>query len=391
MLKHLFTLIWNRKRANALLIVEIFLAFVVLFVVGSLLVYRWQNYRAPLGFTYEQVWEVSLDPGTQPKAERYATQQQIVQRIKSLPGVRSVTRTSSNTPFTDSHNSSDIGRPGQSVMQLNGNIYRLDDAAGDVLQLPLEEGRWFDQRDEGAKVVVISHDAKERLFPNETAVGKLVEANGSRRIVGVTASYRADGDFAESKPASFLRNGLQDTTFDHLQTLLVRVQPGAGGALEKQMSADIRAIGAGWSSNITPLAEQRAKQLKEVVTPLVALVITCVFLIVNVALGLFGVLWQTINQRRSEIGLRRAIGASAGGISGQILGEMLVVATFGLVLGLLVAVQFPLLRVLSVRAGVYGTAMALAVGLVYLLTAACALYPSRLAAGIQPAVALREE
>ena len=391
MLKHLFTLIWNRKRANALLIAEIFLAFVVLFVVGSLLVYRWQNYRAPLGFTYEQVWEVSLDPGTQPKAERYATQQQIVQRIKSLPGVRSVTRTSSNTPFADSHNSSDIGRPGQSVMQLNGNIYRLDDAAGDVLQLPLEEGRWFDQRDEGAKVVVISHDAKERLFPNETAVGKLVEANGSRRIVGVTASYRADGDFAESKPASFLRNGLQDTTFDHLQTLLVRVQPGAGGALEKQMSADIRAIGAGWSSNITPLAEQRAKQLKEVVTPLVALVITCVFLIVNVALGLFGVLWQTINQRRSEIGLRRAIGASAGGISGQILGEMLVVATFGLVLGLLVAVQFPLLRVLGVRAGVYGTAMALAAGLVYLLTAVCALYPSRLAAGIQPAVALREE
>ncbi|OGX91034.1 ABC transporter permease [Hymenobacter coccineus] len=391
MLKHLFTLIWNRKRANALLIVEIFLAFVVLFVVGSLLVYRWQNYRAPLGFAYEQVWVVDLDPGMQPKAERYATQQQVIQRIKSLPGVRAVTRTSSNTPFSNSHNSSDINRPGEHIRRPASNVYDLDDAAGDVLSIPVEEGRWFDRRDDGALVAVISHDMKELLFPNETALGKLVEANGNRRIVGVTAPYRADGDFADPKQAIFLRNGLQDTTFDHLQTLLLRVQPGAGGALEKQISADIRAIGAGWSSNITPLSEAREKQMKTVLTPLVALVITCVFLIVNVALGLFGVLWQTINQRRSEIGLRRAIGASAGGISGQILGEILVVATFGLALGLLAAAQFPLLGVLGVRVGVYLTAMALAAGLVYLLTVVCALYPSRLAAGIQPAVALREE
>ncbi|AMJ67287.1 ABC transporter permease [Hymenobacter sp. PAMC 26628] len=391
MLKHLFTLIWNRKRANGLLIVEIFLAFVVLFVVGSLLVYRWQNYRAPLGFAYEQVWEVDLDPGTQPKAERYATQQQVIQRLKSLPGVRSVTRTSSNTPFTNSHNSSNIERPDQRIFRPPSNVYNLDDAAADVLQLPLEEGRWFDRRDDGAPVVVISHDMKELMFPTETALGKLVVADGNRRIVGVTAAFRADGDFADPKQAIFLRNGVQDTTFDHLRTLLVRVQPGAGGALEKQMSADIRAIGPSWSSNITPLSEARDKQMKAVLMPLVALVITCVFLVVNVALGLFGVLWQTINQRRSEIGLRRAIGASAGGISGQILGEILVVATFGLALGLLVAAQFPLLGVLGVRVGVYATAMALAAGLVYLLTVVCALYPSRLAAGIQPAVALREE
>ena len=62
-----------------------------------------------------------------------------------------------------------------------------------------------------------------------------------------------------------------------------------------------------------------------------------------------------------------------------------------LVLGLLVAAQFPLLGVLHVQASVYGTAMALATAGLYLLAMVCALYPSRLAAGIQPAVALREE
>ena len=85
------------------------------------------------------------------------------------------------------------------------------------------------------------------------------------------------------------------------------------------------------------------------------------------------------------------MGATAGAVSGQILGEILVVTTFGLVLGLLVAAQFPLLGVLDVPVGVYGTAMLLATGLIYGLTTVCALYPSRLAAGIHPAVALREE
>ena len=391
MLKHLITLIWNRKRANALLIVEIFLAFVVLCVVGSVLVYRWQNYRVPLGFAYENVWEISLDPGTQPKATRYATQLQIVQRLKGLPGVRGVTRASSNTPFSNSHNQTNIERPEEKIFRPASNIFNVDDAAGDVLSLPLEAGRWFDRRDEGAKVVVISHDMKELLFPHESAVGKLVVSDGNRRVVGVTAPFRSDGDFASPKQAIFLRNGLQDTTFENLQTLLVRVRPGAGAALEKQMSADVRAIGPGWSSNITPLAELRARQMKTVLTPLVALGITCIFLIVNVALGLFGVLWQTINQRRGEIGLRRAIGASAGLISGQMVGEIMVITTFGLVMGLLVAVQFPLLGVLEVPGGVYFTAMLLATGLVYALSATCAFYPSRLAAGIQPAMALREE
>ena len=89
--------------------------------------------------------------------------------------------------------------------------------------------------------------------------------------------------------------------------------------------------------------------------------------------------------------MRRALGASGAAISGQVLGEILVLTTFGLVLGLLVAAQFPLLGVLDVKAGVYLTAMGLATVGLYALAAGCALYPSRLAAGIQPAVALREE
>ncbi len=394
MIQHLFTLIWNRRRANFLLITEIFLAFVVLFVVGSVLVNYQQRYRSPLGFAYQNVWRVSLDPGAQPKAGLYATGQQVIRRLRSLPGVQAVTRSQSNTPFLDSHNVGDVYRPGKESAAINSNEYQLDDDGRQVLDLRVEEGRWFDRRDEGSSRpgIIISRDLQQRLFPGESALGKLLHrGDGEKQVIGVMAPYRADGDLAEPKPAVFIRTGLQDTSFQSMSPLLVLVRPGAGAALERQMTTEILAIGKGWNVGIISLPEQRAQQLKRVLTPIVALVLVCVFLVLNVALGLFGVLWQTINQRRGEIGLRRAIGASAGRISGQVVGEILVVTTFGLALGLLVAMQFPLLHVLDVPPGVYARAMLLATGLIYVLTTLCALYPSRLAAGIHPAVALREE
>ena len=80
MIRHLFTRMWNRKRANALLVLEIVLAFVVLFAVSSVGVYLWRNYRAPLGFAYEQVWNVNVNASNQgSRAQFVGTMQQIIQ------------------------------------------------------------------------------------------------------------------------------------------------------------------------------------------------------------------------------------------------------------------------------------------------------------------------
>ena len=395
MIRHLFTLIWNRRRANFLLVTEIFLAFVVLFVVGSLLVYNQRNYRTPMGFAYEQVWRVDLDPGLQPVAGRLATVRRVMQHLRSLPEVVAVGRTSSTTPFSGSSNGSTVGigmERKSPIESVSGHL--VEDDLREVLELPVVAGRWFDKRDDGATLrpAVISRDLGERLFPGQPVLGQTIGRNDEElRVVGVVETFRADGDLAEVRPAILMRVSPQDTALDEASVVMLRVRPGAGAALERRMSTDIMGMAKGWSVGISALPEQRAAQLKRALTPVVALVLVCVFLIVNVALGLFGVLWQTISQRRGEIGLRRAIGASAGRISGQIVGEILVVTTFGLLLGLLVALQFPLLGVLDVPSGIYFTAMLLATGLVYALSAGCAFYPSRLAAGIQPAMALREE
>ena len=111
-----------------------------------------------------------------------------------------------------------------------------------------------------------------------------------------------------------------------------------------------------------------------------------------VGLGMVGVLWQSITRRSREIGVRRAMGATAGAVYRQILGELLVVTSFGLLLGLGVVVQFPILQIMGwVSGAVVTTSAAISMALIYALALAAGLYPSWLAARVQPAVVLRSE
>ena len=397
MIRHLFTLIWNRKRATGLLIAEIFMAFVVLFAVGSVGVYNWRNYRIPLGFAYERVWLVEMNPGSQPGREQFATLQRVLQRLRSTPGVVSAARSAENTPFSFNGNSREFrAKEGTDKPKAQAEFYYAGPEFRDVMGLRLVAGRWFDRRDEAAsrrQPMVITEAMQDQLFPGgASAVGKTIRDNDDDdyEVVGVISSYRARGELVKPMPGVLTYVSPQDTAHA-LFTLLVRVQLGSGAALEKKLGEDIRTTSAGWASSIVSLPEQRLTQLKFRLTLPGILAIVCVFLLINVALGLFGVLWLNINQRRGELGVRRAMGATAGAISWQVVGEILVLTTFGLGLGLLVAVQFPLLSVFDVAPSVYFTAMLLAAAGLYALATICALYPSRLAAGIHPAVALREE
>jgi putative ABC transport system permease protein len=399
MLRHLFTLMWNRRRANALLIVEILLAFVVLFAVGSIGANLWANYRQPLGFGYANVWQVNLAFGSQPRAERFGTLQQVLGRLRALPGVQGVAVSAANTPFSfnDSKMSVDqTDAQGKVVRSIEDvNVYNIGPELRAVLDFKLVAGRWFDSRDAtpGAHgPIVIDEQLREVFFPGgQPALGQFLTFDKKQwRVVGIVQAYRTDGELQTPTPALMQPVFAADTAFLP-DALLLRVQPGSGAALEKRLTDEIRRLGPTWSATVRPLPEMHASQVKQLLTKPVLLGLMSLFLLLNVALGLFGVLWLNISQRRAELGVRRALGATAGAISGQIVGETLVLTTFGLGLGLLVAVQFPLLGAFELSAGVYLTAMSLAAAGLYLLAAVCALYPSRLAAGIRPAVALREE
>ncbi len=399
MFRHLFTLIWNRKRANLLLISEVFFSFVVLFGVGAVLITVGKNYLAPHGFDYEQVWRLQVRAGQGLKMPR-AELDDVLRQVKALPGVRTVALTSDNLPFIFSTNNSDFSYKGKKSPTTNN--YAADDHYAEALRLHLREGRWFAPADDGShfRPVVISQDLRESLFGSEPALGKVftwsnpgkdIKPEDEFLVMGVADPVRMESDFSAAIPSVWMRLLPYDTTHWETASVLVRVAPGEGGALQEKIARTVAGVTRQWTTEVRVVNDDRLHRRTFTLVPVVALCIMGLFLIINVALGLFGVLWYNISQRRAEIGLRRAMGATGAGIGWQFLGEMMVVTTFGVVLGGLLAAQFPLLHAFDLPAQPYLLAIGAAAAAVYAITALCAWQPSRLAAAIQPAVALREE
>lgn len=394
MFKHLFTLIWNKKKQNFLLLTEMIISFFVLFAVFSMLVYNYRNYRQPMGFTYENVWSVSFNnsmnkDNTDSLLQFYET---LRQNILALPQVKGVSYTNFNVPFSQSTMQTGFKVKGKEIQQIN----RFDTEAGyaGVLDLKLTEGRWFNKADAIAKnrPVVINQNLRDDVFGNGKAVGELIGGDddaAKKRVIGVVQAPKFNGDYQKAGRAMF---DLADTgSYRGLNCMLVKVAPGADAAFESRLYKTIAQTMKDSNIEIEHLDSKRKSINYFALVPMIVLSIICGFLIINVALGLFGVLWYNINQRRGEIGLRRAMGATGQSVSIQLVAESLILATLAILIGSFFAVQFPLLRVFDLPAGIYITAIFLAMLLIYVLVLACSLYPGRQAAGIYPAVALHEE
>jgi putative ABC transport system permease protein len=117
------------------------------------------------------------------------------------------------------------------------------------------------------------------------------------------------------------------------------------------------------------------------------------FMLLMVAFGLFGVLWQNTTRRVPEIGLRRAIGARASDIYRQIVVEQLLLGSLAMGVGLVLLVQLPLTGAFAdtLNWPVFAGAAALSMTVIYLLSFVCSLYPGWRASRLEPAAALHYE
>ncbi|MDB5261088.1 MAG: hypothetical protein JWQ14_369 [Adhaeribacter sp.] len=397
MIRQLFTLIWNRKKSNFLMITEIFFSFIVLFGVLSLAFYYLNNYQKPLGYKYDKVWVMNMRWNQEKSEEIKTIQRRLKQQLNSNPEVESITLMSSNIPYTANMMGTGFDYNNRTVQT---NVFDIDKDFARVMQLKLTDGRWFNDQDLNSKytTIVIDQAMRAEVFKNEQVIGKIIPGKSGEdtgiKIVGVIEAFRQNGEYSATAPGFFkLRDVEMDSVHmkGSLSAMLIRIKPGVASGFEEKLMKQASRIAQGWTLEIKTMPEMRTSYNKVALIPLIIFSIVCGFLIINVALGLFGVLWYNISRRISEIGLRRAIGAASGQIYRQFIGEVLVLATFGLLIGLVVALQFPLLQVFGVQTGVYVAAMVGAVIIIYLLAAACAAYPSRQAAIIPPATALHEE
>jgi len=393
MFEHLFKLIWNKRKQNFLFLSEILISFLVIFAVFSYLTYYYQNYSKPLGFDYKSVWSVAYGNGQLPKNRDSLVTfyDNLTKSLKAMPQIESISLSSSNYPYSDSFMSTGLTHNRRKYDRVSnfmvGNDYQK------VWNVALLEGRWFLPEDAVSKDkgVIINETLKNEMFGKQKATGKFIgdfDDKNKLKVIGVVADIKANGDFQPGNNALF--SPLDTGYLKWTGTLLIKVRESADATFESKLYK-FMATSTHNAVEIQHVDEMRDTRNKQTIIPMVIFIIIASFLIINVALGLFGVLWYNINKRKGEIGLRRAIGASGRSVSYQLVMEAIILATISLLVGCFFAVQFPLLSVFNIPASVYIIAMLLSVAFIYLLVLFCSLYPGKQAASIHPAVALHEE
>jgi putative ABC transport system permease protein len=419
MTRHLLRLVWNRKRQNLLLALEILLTFLVTFGVMFFAVSYYDNWARPLGFDIERVWTIRVgypnprNPSDSPEmtVEKLRAASQRIQRllaaIADLPNVEKLAGTWGSVPYR-------MGGWGTGIEAADGR--RLQTAAASatddyasVFRMTMLAGRWFSREDDGAtwQPIVVNAGLAREIFGDRDPVNQVIPTSRRnlgtvdtmpRRVVGVIDDFRHEGEFALPGNFMFVRASLDGAVQGPplANVFVVRVAPGTTAAYEETVIRTLQAVAPDWSFELLPNAEMREDALAQYATPLIITAIIAGFLILMVALGLTGVVWQSVTLRIQEFGLRRAKGAAARDIQRQVLTELVLMTTLALAVGVALVAQIPALPLLPTTgptppASVWFTSIAASVAVIYLFTLLCAWYPSRLATKIQPAEALHYE
>ena len=387
MIKAIFKLIWKRKRRSALMITEMFVSFLLLFALFTMVVKNVSSYLAPIGFDYKNVWVMKMDIWDKGLSDEQneLTIDQLRKNISAMPDVLYLTNTTTNIPYSQSTYQTTLH---YNDLKIQTNRVQSDNNFAKVLDIKLKQGRWYDETDNGQKEIpiVINQKLKEELFGNENAIGKIVHS-GAYKVVGVVDHYKIKGEYSEEPSiffSHFKPNGFEEV-------FLLKVNPDAGIAFEEQLMKVVGNIAKDWTITLDPLTKYRKNLFQLTWIPILIFGGLCCFLILNIILGLFGILWYNINNRIAEIGLRQSVGASSRKIYLQFVGEMLILTTLGFIPALVVAIQFPILKVFDISFNVYLVAMLLSIIIVYMLVFIASFIPSRYATKIQPAIALHEE
>jgi putative ABC transport system permease protein len=396
MLRHLLKLTWKRKTRNLMLSLEILLAFAIVFAVAAFSLRYWQLYRMPTGFDASDVWAVTIVPDKRDMRMDAAAYDAFRRGLRELPEVNQVAF-ASYEPYAMSMMSGAWKIPGGG--EADTRMLDVSDDLDKVLGLHLVEGRWFSGLDDGAAAVpvVMNRRMANAMFPGKAAVGQQFEdadkgAKVFYKVVGMVDDYRPSGELGTPENFTFvrMRPGAGDR---NAGTILLKLRPGVERSFEARLHQRLKLVRKDMSFWIAPVRDTRKTMMKTQLTPLVVLGVIAAFMLVMVAFGLFGALWQNTTQRIPEIGLRRAVGARITDIYGQIVAEQLLLSSVAIALGLVLLVQLPLTGVFgdSLNWPVFFAAAGLSMGVIYLLSLLCSLYPGWRASRLSPTEALHYE
>ncbi len=326
--------------------------------------------------------------------------EQALQQVRALPGVEAAGAINT-LPFDGPHSGTSMTIEGQPEpppgQKLSTGICVTDANYFQAMQIPLKRGRLFSEQEtkEMRHVVVVNEAFVRKHFSGQEPLGQRVtismkDENAPTEIIGVVGDTKHLGLDTEIEPMAYWP---QPELVYSGMTFVIRTQGDAGsviGAARNVIRNIDREQPIGEVSTMEgllskSLARSRFNATLLAVFSLVALVMA--------AVGIYGVMSYSVQQRTHEIGLRMALGAQQSDVLRLIVKQGIVLGLIGVVAGL--AASFGLTRLIAsllfeVPATDVRTFAAVAGGLFLITLIACYL-PARRAMRVDPLVALRYE
>ena len=337
---------------------------------------------------------------------------QVVRRVEVLPGVEAVAsaialpvESGIDLPFAI------VGKPPERGPYNGDEQWRsVSPHYFRVFKIPLLRGRVFTETDTGAsaRAVIINDAMAKKYWPKEDALGQLIVIGKglgpqfeepARQIVGIVGNVRENGLGNAGVGVMYVP---QSQMTEGLTALANSVIPlswcvrTATDPLSLRVAIERELHGVDGQMPIS-----RERTMTEVLSGAVArqsfnMVLLSIFAgvaLLLAAIGIYGLMSYSVDQRRQEIGIRMALGADRGRMLRAVLREGMTLTVLGVVAGLLLA--YGLTRLLaSLLFGVKASdpfAFAVVAGILTMVALVATYIPARRATAIDPAIALRYE
>ena len=372
---------------NLLVIGQVAVSLVLLIGAGLLVRGLQQAQSADLGFDQKNLLVLSLDRATQDEARTTALYAQLSERLKSLPGVESVSL-AGVVPFAGVRETAIEIEGYEAGSALSANSNTVSPEYFRTLGIPVLRGRPFNEADALSQTAVISQAMANRFRPGADPIGKRFKESGaSYEIVGVAADISSKRVGQLDGPLFYTAASPRDLT--NLSFVLrTNSNQTASAVRELARSLDKDAVVA-----VEPLEENVRRMLEpERMGAWFAGTVSLLALLIA-ATGIYGMLSYHVAERTSEIGIRMALGAQRRNVLLLIVGDGMKLAGIGAAIGIVAAIALTkvmttlIVGVISTDAATFA---AVSIGALAVAFLACYL-PAYRATKVDPLVTLRNE
>ena len=389
---------------NALVVAETALSLILLTGAGLMLRSFDRLMSVDPGFRADSALtlRVPMPSSLTDKRQQPVYYERILDRLRLLPGVNAAGLISP-LPLAgvDANGTFAVeGRPAPPGLRQLAKLRVVSTDYFRAIGMQVTRGRVFQATDgaDAPAVAVITESLARRYFPGEDPIGRRITGNPNghgpyQTVIGVVKDVKNLDLAADFDPAVY-RDFRQYFFAQFATTIVLRTQSGDPLRLAPLAQREIREL-----TPDQPIGDVKA--MRQVVADSVSqprfytllLSIYAALALVLAATGLYGVLSYAVSRRKREIGIRMALGASAGSVFRLVLGQSLRLVSGGILLGL--AGAWGLTRLIAGE--LYRTppadpaTFAVAAGVMLAVAAAATWIPARRAVQVDPAIALHAE